>query len=54
MCETKIGIIVTGHISAAVVYNDAGEVVRRVVLKLQGAAKINRSQDFCILARIYV
>jgi len=34
VCEAKISIIVTRHISSAIVYNDADEVVNKVILKL--------------------
>jgi hypothetical protein len=33
ICEAKISIIVTRHISSAVVYNDTDEVVNKVILK---------------------
>ncbi len=44
--EAKVRIIVTRDISTSVVYHDADEVVYNVILKLQGASEIHRSQDF--------
>ncbi len=44
--EAKVRIIVTRDIGTSVVYHDADEVVYNVILKLQGASEIHRSQDF--------